>query len=277
MELVRRLLVASIAIPLIVGLVLWASPFHFFLVLGILVILAQYEFYRLFPAIPVDSGLWMGLSAGAGFLYVIYLKSTGSVPPETLDAVIALLLLTALGGTLLSGWVDRMAHLPVVWLGIMYVPFLMGTLLLIRGIPGGAHWIVYLLALTWIVDAGGYFVGKALGRHKMAPRISPGKTWEGAAGGAIVGILFSVAVARYLPGNTSRVAMLSIGVLLSVTGQIGDLVESAFKRQAGVKDSGHFLPGHGGMLDKVDSLLFNAPVLYGILIFYEGLSSPVIV
>jgi phosphatidate cytidylyltransferase len=277
MELVRRLLVASIAIPLIVGLVLWASPFHFFLVLGILVILAQYEFYRLFPAIPVDSGLWMGLSAGAGFLYVIYLKSTGSVPPETLDAVIALLLLTALGGTLLSGGVDRMAHLPVVWLGIMYVPFLMGTLLLIRGIPGGAHWIVYLLALTWIVDAGGYFVGKALGRHKMAPRISPGKTWEGAAGGAIVGILFSVAVARYLPGNTSRVAMLSIGVLLSVTGQIGDLVESAFKRQAGVKDSGHFLPGHGGMLDKVDSLLFNAPVLYGILIFYEGLSSPVIV
>jgi len=277
MELIRRLLVASIAIPLIVGLVLWASPFHFFLVLGILVILAQYEFYRLFPAIPVDSGLWMGLSAGAGFLYVIYLKSTGSVPPETLDAVIALLLLTALGGTLLSGGVDRMAHLPVVWLGIMYVPFLMGTLLLIRGIPGGAHWIVYLLALTWIVDAGGYFVGKALGRHKMAPRISPGKTWEGAAGGAIVGILFSVAVARYLPGHTSRVAMLSIGVLLSVTGQIGDLVESAFKRQAGVKDSGHFLPGHGGMLDKVDSLLFNAPVLYGILIFYEGLSSPVIV
>jgi phosphatidate cytidylyltransferase len=277
MELFRRLVVASIAIPLVVTLVLWASPLHFFLVLGILVILAQYEFYRLFPSMPLDSGLWLGISSGAGFLYVIYLKSVGSVPPETLDAVIGLLLLTALGGTLFSGGVERMGHLPVVWLGIMYVPFLMGTLLLIRGIPGGAQWIVYLLALTWIVDAGGYFVGKGLGKHRMAPRISPGKTWEGAVGGAVAGIVFSVLVARYLPGKPFPMSMFWIGALLSVTGQIGDLVESAFKRQAGVKDSGHVLPGHGGMLDKIDSLLFNAPVLYGILIFYEGLSSPVIV
>lgn len=277
MELAKRLVVAIIAIPLIVGLVLWASPLHFFLVLGVLVLLAQYEFYRLFPSIPFDSGIWMGLSSGIGFFYVIYLKSVGSVPPETLDSVLLLLFLTALGGTLFSGGIERMGHLPVVWLGIMYVPFLMGTLLLIRGIPGGAGWIIYLLALTWIVDAGGYFVGKGLGRNKMAPTISPGKTWEGAVGGAVLGIIFSVAVTRYLPGHTSRVAMLCIGGLLSVTGQIGDLVESAFKRQAGVKDSGLLFPGHGGILDKVDSLLFNAPVLYGILIFYEGLSSPVIV
>ena len=277
MELVRRLVVAGIAIPMIVALVVWATPFLFFLVMAGLVILAQYEFYRLFPDISIDSGVWMGLSAGVGFLYVIYLKSTGAVPPETLEVVAALLLLTVLGGTLLSGGVARMPQLPIVWLGIMYIPFLLGTILLIRGIPGGDRWILYLLALTWIVDSGGYFFGKMLGRHKMAPGVSPGKTWEGALGGTVAGILFSLLVASWLPAPLSRMAVFWIALLLSVNGQLGDLVESAFKRQAGVKDSGHLLPGHGGMLDKVDSLIFNAPVLYGVLIFYEGLSSPVIV
>ncbi|MDA8112831.1 MAG: phosphatidate cytidylyltransferase [Nitrospiraceae bacterium] len=277
MELVRRLVVAAIAIPMIVALVLWATPFLFFLVLAGFVVLAQYEFYRLFPGISFDSGVWLGLTAGAGFLYVIYLKSTGSVPPETLEVVAALLLLTVMGGTLLSGGVSRMGQLPVVWLGVMYIPFLLGTILLIRGVPGGARWILYLLALTWIVDSGAYFVGKMLGRHKMAPAISPGKTWEGAIGGAVAGVLFSVLVISWLPAPLSRGTIFWISLLLSVTGQLGDLVESGFKRQAGVKDSGHLLPGHGGMLDKVDSLIFNAPVLYGVLIFYEGLSSPVIV
>ena len=277
MELVRRLVVAGIAIPMIVALVVWATPFLFFLVMAGLVILSQYEFYRLFPDISFDSGVWMGLSAGAGFLYVIYLKSTGAVPPETLEVVAALLLLTVLGGTLLSGGVARMAQLPIVWLGIMYIPFLLGTILLIRGIPGGDRWILYLLALTWIVDSGGYFFGKMFGRHRMAPVVSPGKTWEGALGGTVAGILFSLLIVSWLPAPLSRMAVFWIALLLSVTGQLGDLVESAFKRQAGVKDSGHLLPGHGGMLDKVDSLIFNAPVLYGVLIFYEGLSSPVIV
>ncbi len=277
MELIRRLAVAAVAIPLTVGLVLWASPFLFFLVLGVLVVLAQFEFYRLFPSMPFDTGIWMGLSAGTGLLYVIYLKSTGAVPPETLEVVGALLLLTVMGGTVLTGGAARIGQLAIVWLGIMYIPFLMGTILLIRGIPGGARWILYLLALTWIVDAGGYFVGKAFGRHKMAPTLSPGKTWEGAVGGAVAGIIFSLLVVSWLPAPLTRTAVFWIGLLLSISGQIGDLVESSFKRQAGVKDSGLLFPGHGGMLDKVDSLIFNAPVLYGVLIFYEGLSSPVIV
>ena len=170
-----------------------------------------------------------------------------------------------------------MAALPVIWLGLMYVPFLLGFLLLIRALPGGPAWMVYLLGMTWAVDAGGYFVGKGLGRHKMAPVLSPGKTWEGAVGGGIAGVGFSLLAGRFLPGTHPGAEMWLIGLLLSVTGQVGDLAESVFKRQAGVKDSGHLLPGHGGMLDKVDSLLFNAPVLYGVLVFYEGFSSPVIV
>ncbi|HWB98977.1 MAG TPA: phosphatidate cytidylyltransferase, partial [Bryobacteraceae bacterium] len=114
----------------------------------------------------------------------------------------------------------------------------------------------------WIGDAGAYYVGRRLGRHKLAPRISPGKSWEGAIASVAVSVLFGVFyLARFLP-SVPAAAAIAISAVANIAGQLGDLAESAIKRGAGVKDSGTILPGHGGFLDRVDSTLFVLPVVY---------------
>jgi phosphatidate cytidylyltransferase len=136
------------------------------------------------------------------------------------------------------------------------------------GIRGAA--IVFLpVAVTWLGDSAAYFTGKAIGRHKLAPVISPKKTWEGAIGGFVVTAgtaLLYVELTRPLVGWTmSTAAILGLGAVVAVAGQLGDLVESRFKRDCGVKDSSKLLPGHGGALDRVDSLLFAMPTAYAYL------------
>ena len=128
--------------------------------------------------------------------------------------------------------------------------------------PEGEFLIFGLFLVTWAADTGAYYVGASLGRHKLAPSISPNKTIEGVAGGLITAILAAfLAQAWFLPSLTSADCM-AIACLLTIAGLLGDLAESAMKRGAGVKDSGSLIPGHGGMLDRLDSLLFTAPAFY---------------
>lgn len=124
--------------------------------------------------------------------------------------------------------------------------------------------ILYALLIVWITDSGAYLIGRKLGRHKLAPHVSPNKTWEGSIGGSLVSV---IVVGLYLAFSPVKFAyglpiMLLLTVVLSVGGQIGDLIESAFKRHYGVKDSGKILPGHGGILDRFDSLLFVLPLMH---------------
>ena len=145
-------------------------------------------------------------------------------------------------------------------IGVLYIFLPFRCAVLIR--EGSPHWLMYALLLSWIGDTGAYYVGRRWGRHKMAPRISPGKSWEGAAASVAVAIAAGVA---YLHWTLPQVGWLEVVVLsaaVNAAGQIGDLAESAMKRGAGVKDSGHILPGHGGFLDRVDSTLFTLPAVY---------------
>jgi phosphatidate cytidylyltransferase len=144
-------------------------------------------------------------------------------------------------------------------LGAAYPGVLLAALLPLRQMARGEWWILLTLAVTWLNDSFAYFTGRAFGRHKLYERISPSKTWEGAFGGAVGSIIAAVVVQRiWIPELPTWGAAL-IGAGSAVVGPIGDLSESMLKRAYGAKDSGRLLPGHGGLLDRIDSLLFNAP------------------
>jgi phosphatidate cytidylyltransferase len=153
--------------------------------------------------------------------------------------------------------------------GLLYVPWLLNFIQKINffGQQGvqGEWYVLYFVLVTKLSDCGAYAVGSLIGKHKMIPRISPGKTWEGFAGAILVSTAASVIFARLagprLTGMTLTHSII-LGVILSLAAVVGDLIESLFKREAGLKDSGHLFPGIGGILDLLDSLLFNAPLMY---------------
>jgi phosphatidate cytidylyltransferase len=159
-------------------------------------------------------------------------------------------------------------------LGLMYVPFLFNFVNLLAFTPGNPalnrFLLIYLLAVTKFSDVGAYVIGSLIGRHKMIPRISPGKTWEGFAGAIVTSLGISVALNHWLgrPGASLTFASsIILGLLLPLISVVGDLAESVVKRDASIKDSGHTIPGIGGALDLIDSILFTAPVLYFYLQF----------
>jgi phosphatidate cytidylyltransferase len=144
----------------------------------------------------------------------------------------------------------------------VYVGLLLSTLVLVRDVDDGRRWFFFGLLATFAVDTGAYAVGKLIGRHKMAPKISPGKTWEGAIGGYVAGAGACFALNGLLDGGTSAVTLAPLAVALPPFAIAGDLFESWMKRRMGVKDASGLLPGHGGFLDRLDSILFVFPVLY---------------
>src|SRR5580698_8682130 len=133
------------------------------------------------------------------------------------------------------------------------------------------HWLMIALLVSWAGDTAAFYVGRAFGRHKLAPRVSPGKTWEGFFGSVAGGTLAAGVYAHYLIPSAPMAAVLALAAAANIAGQIGDLCESALKRGAGVKDSGTSLPGHGGWLDRIDSTLFSVPVVYAVLKIVGGL------
>jgi phosphatidate cytidylyltransferase len=127
------------------------------------------------------------------------------------------------------------------------------------------HWLLFAFLLCWAGDTAAFYIGKNFGRHKLAPVISPAKTWEGAVASVVGGVLVGGLYAYYLIPSATLAIVLTIGALGNIAGQIGDLVESAYKRWGGVKDSGSSLPGHGGWLDRIDSSLLSIPVVYALV------------
>ena len=162
----------------------------------------------------------------------------------------------------------RTAH---VVTGCLYGGLGLGPIAALRVGPEGLQWVISALVITWANDTCAYFAGRLFGRHKLHPAVSPNKTWEGFAGGA-VGSVAGMFIARWVafPGLTT-VDCVALGLLGAVLGPLGDLCESLLKRAHGVKDSGTLIPGHGGLLDRVDALLFNAPAVYLYVVAVRGL------
>jgi phosphatidate cytidylyltransferase len=257
----KRVITALWGIPLVCAAVWFDEPIPWFTVLaGIAGLLAVLEFYRVTGVSKLLPLAVFGV--GATVLFIAYPHCTFQfVLPVLLTATIAfslvmLMFLRAKEGVFAS-W---------AWMvgGILYVGWLLGLLVILR-LDAGRDWVFLALFATFGSDTAAYFIGKAIGRHKLAPAISPGKTWEGAIagviGGVIISLLFTLNTPLQLPFNYWEAVVL--GALISVFGQFGDLIESLLKRSFGVKDSGNLMPGHGGILDRIDSVLFAGAVVYG--------------
>jgi phosphatidate cytidylyltransferase len=256
-ELARRALSTVVLLPLFVWIVLGGAPLAFDLMIVAVAILASWEFFRMFQRVGVpvfrDAGIVLGALLTASFL-----------APERLAlvATASVMAVLVLGLARPEPGPARWQAVAVTLLGLGWINALLGHAILLRALPEGLHWVLLLVWVTWIGETAAYTVGSLVGRHKLAPRISPGKTIEGALAQLVGSPLAALAAQGWLfPGLGTRDAVL-VGLVLGVVGQLGDLAESALKRSVGTKDTGQLIPGHGGMLDRVDGLLFNAPALF---------------
>jgi phosphatidate cytidylyltransferase len=252
----KRVLTAAILAPTVLYLVLGGPYWAFSLAVAVVAGLCYFEYCGI-AGIPREEMI-AGLLAGTAVLY-----STGQT------VLLLLILLPLLAMALAMRMRDLASVLPdtaAQTFGLLYIYGAWKTALLLR--PINPYWLAFGLLVSWIGDTGAYYVGRNFGRHKLAPIVSPGKTWEGAAGSVAASLLLGLFVLpRFVSIDLPHAAIITIAA--NVAGQLGDLAESAIKRGAGVKDSGNLLPGHGGILDRVDSSLFSLPVLYGVLYFWR--------
>jgi phosphatidate cytidylyltransferase len=248
----KRVVTALFLVPIAVYAALFA-PWWFFLAIITLVALLCFREY----AAITESFAPLGYIAGILILIA---------PPHELVLLFILSTLAAMCLVLSARDLAKgFASTSALVLGIIYVFGAWKTGILLHDL--NPHWLMFGLMVNWVGDTGAFYVGKNFGRRKLAPAVSPGKTWEGAIASAVTGIAFGLI---YLPLTIKGTSLLSAGLLAlaaNVAGQVGDLAESAIKRGGGVKDSGNILPGHGGILDRVDSTLFALPVLYSLLTF----------
>ena len=276
----RRLLTSIVLWTVVIGSLFCGnkliSDTVFLLIMMTLAGFGLAEFYGLvekrglicFKAWGVFGGLLLMAST---FFYLSGLFGVHEAPAKANDFETSLLIVFVLG-LCLRQFVSKsntagLLAISTTLFGLMYVPWLLNFIQKINFFPkaNGTYYVLYFILVTKFSDSGAYVVGSLFGRHKMIPRISPGKTWEGFAGAIVLSTLASVLFAHFagekLTGMNWKHAIL-LGILLSAAAVIGDLIESLFKREAGVKDSGRYFPGIGGILDLLDSLLFNAPLMY---------------
>ena len=278
----KRLLTAAVLIPCVLAAVLLAPAQLFAILLLLVALLAVREFYDLAEACQFHPYRWLGFVATAILLLRVALPWAVAVPGTDLLLVGFVLAILVRALTLPQRLNQSLSEASITLMGIVYPGLMVALLGAIRLNPAGEGplWLLFLLVTVWVGDTAAYYVGRAWGRHLMAPHVSPKKTWEGAAasllGAFVVGGLMGWGLPALSSGLTLTASLPDpatntgfrilvaglLAVLLNIAAQIGDLAESVFKRGAHIKDSGTLLPGHGGVLDRIDALLLAAPVLW---------------
>jgi phosphatidate cytidylyltransferase len=250
----KRVLTALLLIPFFGYLILWAHPYAFLAAVTAVAILCFREYADLAALHEIPKSGLFGYAAGVLLLLL----------PQADAAFLVLIAILAMALALRSReLVEALPYAATVILGVVYIFGSLRCGIDLRTI--NPYWLFFALSLNWVGDIAALYVGRAIGRHKMAPRISPAKSWEGAVASTVGSVLYGVVyIPRLLPAVPIMEA-LGLTVAANIAGQIGDLCESAIKRGAGVKDSGTLLPGHGGWLDRIDSGLFALPVVYFIV------------
>jgi phosphatidate cytidylyltransferase len=289
--LIKRVVTAVVLIPLVLFLVLKAPLYVMAIVAGAVALLAVAEFLKLTSHYGVQP-LWRPTYAFVGVLFLFVIVATNNRVPlvETTAMIYGLALVAAVAPFVFLTIAMRRAELasgyPAAAASVFaftYIAIPMALLVQIRQQPAGAILVIYTLLVVWAGDIFAYFVGKAIGRHRMSPEISPKKTWEGAVASVVASVVVGTLWFQLAAGistwllqaglierrdgmfglqEPSLGAIVALSAIVNVAAQLGDLVESLIKRGAGVKDSGAILPGHGGMLDRIDAMLFAVPVVW---------------
>jgi phosphatidate cytidylyltransferase len=272
---VKRLLTAAVGVPLALAAIFRLPGWGFFLVAAVILTGAAWEFSRLAKAAAPRSPWWLLPLLVPIAAAVLARGLADGVAVDGFQAL-ALGALAAIGvgsAVLVAG--TPAAESLIAMGGLAFaIPYFAVPIAALYRLQQHDPWVLFLLlAIVWLGDTAAYYFGSAWGRHKLAPAVSPNKSWEGAAAGFAVSMLSVVAWGLWREGRVAA-DLLAIGALTALASQVGDLVESLLKRGAGVKDSGGLLPGHGGVLDRMDAMLFAAPVMLLLLYAFgrEGAS-----
>jgi len=254
-----RELTALVASPITIWIIGWSHPYVFDATIFLIALLALYEFLILGRKKGFQLPVALCLLVAAVILAAFVLEQVS----VEMGVFIALLLIPASYVFTKGNLDEALPSSAIAVMATLYVGMLGGSLIRLRGdFPVGPKLIFFLLLVVWLGDAGAYYTGKSLGKHKLSPRISPKKTVEGLIGGITTSVITAIVIHFTFFKEFPLVHAIIAGTILSFCGVIGDLAESMWKRSADVKDSGTLIPGHGGFLDRFDSIFFTAPILY---------------
>lgn len=267
-----RIITAVILLPFLIASILvpWLQPL-FVVLAAAAMVLGLYEFYLLVGKRGIKADAAAGYLAAVAMFVVFYFASPNPTQDRLdVQSLILVLLLLTIGtlvaATLRGAPFEKMiASAGATILGVLYVVLLGGYLVALRtGFPQklSAHLLSFFFLVLMGSDVGAYYAGRAIGKHKLAPKTSPGKTWEGVAGGVIAALTLATVAHFWFFAELPLKLALPLATMMVILGILGDLTESALKRGAGAKDAAKILPGHGGILDRLDSLLYSAPLLY---------------
>jgi phosphatidate cytidylyltransferase len=255
----KRILSALVLIPLAVWVVLFSPQWAFLAALALVGLAAFHEFDAIAAAQGIPPSGPIGMAAGL----ILLLAPEPAIPVLVATAALLMALKLRLD--------DLSKALPAAAFTVLGLVYIFGAWRCAVGLREiNPHWLMLAVLVCWAGDTAAMYVGQSIGRHKLAPAVSPAKTWEGAIASVVGGVLAAAVYAHYLIASPPMPSVLAAAAAANIAGQFGDLCESAWKRGAHVKDSGTWLPGHGGWLDRIDSILFSVPVVYGILKFVTG-------
>jgi phosphatidate cytidylyltransferase len=281
----NRIITALVALPgLIAAIVLpYFFPnnheFNLFFVAiaAAAIVLALYEYFMFTKTMQLRADAALGFLGSAAF-FVAFLFDAPTKAPDVLVMTLALFIVAAVASQAFrfqraADFSKMLAAIGVTVLGVFYIAFLGGYFVALRvGFENHPNLSTKLLVFLFLIlmgaDAAALYIGKMFGKHKLAPKISPGKTWEGGIGGLVVSLLLALIASLTFFTELEWFVALPLAAVMMIVGVVGDLAESAIKRGANAKDAATLLPGHGGLLDRLDSLLFNAPLLYYFARFY---------
>lgn len=268
--LLKRVLVAVILLPIGVVLILYGGV-PYALMIALILSLAAWEYVRLFKAGDIQPASVLVVLGTLALVISRFINGW-----DNTDWLLSLFVLVSMAYHLVAferGRDQAGSDFGVTLAGILYFGWIGAYLISLRELPEGQWWVLMVLPAVWLADSGAYFIGRAIGKHKMSPRLSPKKSWEGYLGGVLFGALGTALLAMLLSLWTGPVSDITplrgaiMGLIIAILTPLGDLGESMIKRQVGVKDSSNLLPGHGGAFDRIDSWLWAGVIGYYLIVW----------